>query len=130
MAAMAGAAGDRRAGVVDFGNIVAVDVLHHLEHLARGLLVFLRVIGEVETWLAVGADVLGVGGMTGFAAGTQLAFPFFHDFVNLLPGQVAWQDFQVGGGRHFMGWGWTARLTLWRRRGWVLGGEDLRTACQ
>jgi len=67
---MTGAAGDGCAGVIDLCDVVAIDVLDHLEHLARGLLVFLGVIGEVEARLAVGAKVLGIDGVAGLAAGT------------------------------------------------------------
>ena len=57
VSAMAGAAGDRRAGAVDFGDGVGVDVFDHLVHFASGLLFVLGVVGEVDLRPAVRAEL-------------------------------------------------------------------------
>ena len=103
MAAVASAAGDGCAGAIDFGDVVRVDVFGHFEHDAGGLLFFLGVVGEVQYGLAVGAGFLGIDGVAGLAAGAEFAGPLVHDFVNLLACQVARQDFEIGGGGHFVG---------------------------
>ena len=69
VSAMASAAGDGRAGVVDLGDVLRVDHLHHAHHLARGGLLGLRVVGKVQPRLPVRRQVLGVGGVTGAALG-------------------------------------------------------------
>ena len=35
--------------------------------------------------------------MAGFATGAEFAFPFLHDFVDLLAGEVPGQDLEIGG---------------------------------
>jgi len=97
VAAMAGAAGDGHIGIGNFGHVVHVDVLGHGVHQARGGLLRLGVVGIVEPWASVGADVVGVGGVAGTAMRTERALPLFHDLVNLISGQILGQDFEIGG---------------------------------
>jgi hypothetical protein len=102
VAAVAGAAGDWGAGAVDLGDVVGVDLVNHFEHEAGGLLFFLGVVGVVEDQLAVGRLFGPVDGVAGLAGGAELTFPLLHDFVDLFAGEVAGQDFEVGGGGVFV----------------------------
>ena len=111
VSAMAGAAGDGRAGVVDLRYILRVDHLHHAHHLARRGLLGFRVVGEVEPRLSIGGQVFGVGSVARAALGAQFGLPFFHDVVYLLAGQVLGQHLQVGGRRMRS----VRRRCVWRR---------------
>ncbi len=97
MAAMAGAAGDRIARVVHLADVLGVDLLGHLVHKPSGGFLRLGVIGEVQTWASVGANVLGIGGMAGGAASAKVRFPLVHDLMNLVAGKVLGQDLEIGG---------------------------------
>ena len=65
--------------------------------------------------------LLGFGGVAGVAVHAQRACPSFHDFVNLLPGQVFGEDLQVGGR------GIAARRAAAASGGWAL--RSLRDGC-
>jgi len=97
MAAMAGAAGDRRAGVVDLADVVPVDILGHGEHQAGGCLLRLRVVGVFQARAAIGAEVVRVRRMAGAAMCAQRGLPLLHDLVNLFAAQGFGQNFEVGG---------------------------------
>ena len=112
--AMAGAAGHGRAGAVHHGNVVAVDIFNHLVHEPRSRFLWPRIVGEVERRLAIGTDLLGVGGVAGAAMGTQRRLPGLHDLVDLIAGKSLGQHFEIGGGR-------MRALVLFMRRGSLRG---------
>jgi hypothetical protein len=98
VAAVAGAAGDRFAGVFNLADVLAVDLLGHLVHEACGGLFWLGVVGVVEARAAIGADVLGIGGVAGGAVCAEVGFPLVHELVDLLAGHGFGQDLEIGGG--------------------------------
>ena len=102
MAAMAGAAGYGHARVVDLADVVRIDVLNHLEHQAGGILLRLGVIGEVQAWLSVGSDVLGIGGVAGAALGAERGFPLMHEVVNFFAGHRLGENLEVCRGGLFV----------------------------
>ena len=103
MAAMAGAAGQRRGGrlhlvhIRNLLDVVRLHVLGHGVHDPGHLLFGLGVVFKLEARAAVGPGVVGVGRVAGVAVHAQRAGPAFHDLVNLLPGQILGQHLQVGG---------------------------------
>jgi len=113
MTAMAGTAGDRRAGAVHLADVLGVDLLGHLVHEASGGFLRLGVVGVVEARTSVGANVLGVGGMAGRAASAKVRLPLMHDLVNLVAREVLGQDLEIGG-RGIRGMDvWRGRLRRW-----------------
>lgn len=112
VAAMAGGALNRPSGVFDFADVLRIDLLDHSHHQAGRVFFRLRVVGEVETRLAIGADVLRIGRMASAALGAKRSLPLVHQLVNLVAGHGFRQDLQVGRRRCrtvsmlvFMRWG-------------------------
>ena len=132
VAAMAGAAGDRRAGAVDLGNGVDVDRLCHGVHQPRGGFFRLAVVGVVQLGLAVGSDAGGVGRVATAAARAQCVGPLIHQLINLIAGHVFWQKFQIGGRGVVLARRWRLRVgrglcSIDRRGGnWRLGCISLQ----
>jgi len=115
LAAVAGAAGDGQAGVLDHADVVVVDVLNHFEHEARGALFRLGVIGKVEAWMAVKGGSLGIDGVAMAAFGAERLCPVMHDVVDLLAGEGLGQHLEIFGRRH------GGKVVLGSGGGWIGG---------
>ena len=82
--------------VVDFADVLRVDLLDHSHHQAGGGFLRFRVISEVEARATVGSDVLRVGRMASAALGAEAGFPLVHQLVNLISGHRLRQNLQIG----------------------------------
>ena len=134
LAAMAGAAGDRRARSFDLGDVVTVDLLDHLVHDARGTLHSLGIVCEIEARAPVRPKMIMIFGVAGIAPNTKRVCPLLHDVVNLLTGEVPGQYLQVGGHRKGAGrgrWrGFRATLrALWKLSPRTCQEEARRQQC-
>jgi len=96
MAAMTCAACYRQARVVDFADVLRVDLLDHSHHQACGSFLRLRVVGEVEARLAIRANVFWVDRMASAALGAKRGLPFVHELVHFVAGHGFRQNLEVG----------------------------------
>ncbi len=100
MPAMAGSAAHLDARVLDFPDVVAVDVLHHFDHQARRLLLGLDIKSKVGVRVTVRrGSRIWIRRMARSAVCTQRTGPLLHDLVDLVARQVLWQYLQVGRSR-------------------------------
>src|SRR5580698_7049772 len=95
-AAMAGSASDWHSRVFDLAYVIRIVVFEHRVHHPRRCLLGFRVVGIVESRLAVWPQVSGVAHVASTAIGSELFFPLMHDFAHLRAGQVFWQNLKVG----------------------------------
>ena len=82
--------------VVDFADVLRVDLLDHSHHQASSGFLRFRVVSEVETGLAIRADVLRICRMASAAFGTKRGLPLVHQLVNLISGHRLRQNLQIG----------------------------------
>ena len=88
---MAGSAAHLDARVLDFADVVAVDVLHHFDHQARRLLLGLDIKSKVEVRVTVRSrGRIWIRRMARTAVRTQRTGPLPHDLVDLFARQVLW----------------------------------------
>ena len=96
MSAMAGSAADRQAGVIDFADVLRIDLFDHADHGARRGLLRLGIVGEVQRRASVRHLAGGIGGVACAALGAQFGLPLVHDLVHLFAGERFGQNLEIG----------------------------------
>lgn len=112
MAAMARAAGDGCAGIVELRDVLGIDLVDHADHQPRRFLLRLGIVGKVQHGTAIGHLVGGIGGVACRAFGAEGAGPLVHDLVDLFAGEGLGQDLEICGRRG---------RRMFVLRGWGLG---------